>query len=96
MCFLAGGSGRFSIGCGSNFRAEVACLEVGSSDLEQIHENTIVDEMQFFLLVRGGLRREILVKNDILNFENMCFQSLLLVRGGLRRKILVENDLLKF
>ena len=29
---------RFSIGCGSKFRAEVAYLEVGSSDLEQIHE----------------------------------------------------------
>ena len=33
FCFL-----RFSIGCGSEFRAEVAYLEVGSSDLEPIHE----------------------------------------------------------
>ena len=30
--------GSFSIGCGSKFRAEVAYLEVGSSDFEQIHE----------------------------------------------------------
>ena len=29
---------RFSSGCGSKFQAEVAYLEVGSSDLEQIHE----------------------------------------------------------
>ena len=31
-------AGRFSIGCGSKFRAEVAYLEVGSSDLKPIHE----------------------------------------------------------
>ena len=48
------------------FRAEVAYLEVGSSDLEQIHEKTIFDDNQVFLLVRGGLRRKILVENDIL------------------------------
>ena len=30
--------GRFSIGCGSEFRAEVAYLEVGRLDLEPIHE----------------------------------------------------------
>ena len=35
---------RFSIGCVSKFRAEVAYLEVGSSDLEQIHENMFFDE----------------------------------------------------
>ena len=52
------------------------------------------------LFVRGGLRREILVKNDILNFENAfssCFahfQASLFVRGGLRRKILVKNDII--
>ena len=32
---------RFSIGCGSKFRAEVAYLEVGSSDLEPIHEKHV-------------------------------------------------------
>ena len=37
--------GRFSIRCGSKFRAEVAYLEVGSSDLEQIHEKNIFDEI---------------------------------------------------
>ena len=62
------GCGRFSIGCGSKFRAEVAYLEVGSSDLEQIHEETIFDEIQVFLIVRGGLRRKILVENDHLKF----------------------------
>ena len=35
FCLLAG---RFSIGCGSEFRAEVAYLEVGRLDLEPIHE----------------------------------------------------------
>ena len=35
------GPGRFSIGCGSKFRAEVAYLEVGSSDLEPIHEKHV-------------------------------------------------------
>ena len=35
------GPGRFSIACGSKFRAEVAYLEVGSSDLEQIREKNI-------------------------------------------------------
>ena len=34
-------AGRFSIGCGSKFRAEVAYLEVGSSDLEPIHEKHV-------------------------------------------------------
>ena len=38
--------GRFSIGCGSEFRAEVAYLEVGSSDFEQIHEKNIFDEIR--------------------------------------------------
>ena len=33
-------AGRFCIGCGSKFRAGVAYLEVGSSDLEQIHKTT--------------------------------------------------------
>ena len=64
------GPGRFSIGCGLQFRAEVAYLEVGSSDLEQIHETNIFDKIQVFVLVRGGLRREILVNNGILNSEN--------------------------
>ena len=34
-------------------------------------KTTIFDEIQILLLVRGGLRREILVKNDILNFESV-------------------------
>ena len=34
-------AGRFSIGCGSKFRAEVAYLQVGSSDLEPIHETHV-------------------------------------------------------
>ena len=57
---------------------------------------------QAFLLVRGGLWREILVKNDIVNFENAfssCFahfQAFWFVRGGLRREILVKNGILKF
>ena len=37
--------GRFSIGCGSKFRAEVAYLEVGSSDLEPIHEKNNFHEI---------------------------------------------------
>ena len=35
------GSGRFSIGCVSKFRAKVAYVEVGSSDLEQIHDQKL-------------------------------------------------------
>ena len=42
-------AGRFSIGCGSKFRAEVAYLEVGSSDFEQIHEKTIFDDFSSFV-----------------------------------------------
>ena len=38
-------AGRFSIGCGSKFRAEVAYLEVGSSDLEPIHEKNHFHEI---------------------------------------------------
>ena len=38
-------AGRFSIGCGSKFRAEVAYLEVGSSDFEQIHEKHYLHEI---------------------------------------------------
>ena len=38
-------AGRFSIGCGSKFRAEVAYLEVGSSDLGQIHEKNYFHEI---------------------------------------------------
>ena len=34
-------AGRFSIGCGSKSRAKVAYLEVGSSDLGQIHEKHV-------------------------------------------------------
>ena len=37
--------GRFSVGCGSKFRAEVAYLEVGSSDLEPIHEKNYFHEI---------------------------------------------------
>ena len=38
--------GRFPVGCGSKFRPEVAYLEVGSSDLGQIHEqNVFFDEI---------------------------------------------------
>ena len=37
--------GRFSIGCGSKFRAEVAYLAVGSSDLEPIHEKNYFNEI---------------------------------------------------
>ena len=37
--------GRFSIGCGSEFRAEVAYLDVGSSDLEQIHGKNYFHEI---------------------------------------------------
>ena len=33
-------------------------------------EKTIFDEIQVFLLVRGGLRRKILVESCILNFES--------------------------
>ena len=41
--------GRFSIGCGSEFRAEVAHLDVGSSDLEQINEkNYFLMKFKFF------------------------------------------------
>ena len=36
---------RFSIGCGSKFRAEVAYLEVGSSDFEQIHGKNYFHEI---------------------------------------------------
>ena len=43
------GSGRFSVGCGSKFRAEVAYSEVGRLDLEQIHEKNIFDEIQVFV-----------------------------------------------
>ena len=60
--------GRFSIGCGSEFRAEVAYLEVGNSDFEQIHDKNFFDEIQFLLLVCGGLRRKVLVEHDILKF----------------------------
>ena len=38
-------AGRFSIGCGSEFRVEVAYLEVGSSDLERIHEKKLMKFM---------------------------------------------------
>ena len=65
----------FSIGCGSKFRDFFAYLEVGSSDLKPIHEKTIFDEIQVFLLVRGGLRRKILVENGILNLENGRFMK---------------------
>ena len=38
-------------------------------------KKTIFDEIQVFLIVRGGLRRKILVENDIINFESV-FSSL--------------------
>ena len=58
--FCGGGSGRFSIGCASKFRAAVAYLEVGSSDLEQIHQKTYFHKIHalfmlyscFFLYMR--------------------------------------------
>ena len=34
-------------------------------------KKTMFDEIQVFLIVRGGLRREILVKNDIINSESV-------------------------
>ena len=34
-------------------------------------KKTMFDETQVFLLVRGGLRRKILVENGILNFESV-------------------------
>ena len=38
-------AGRFSIGCGSKFREILAYLEVGSSDLEPIHEKNHFHEI---------------------------------------------------
>ena len=47
------GSGRFSVGCVSKFRAEVAHLKVGSSDFEQIHEkNYFLRNSSFFASLR--------------------------------------------
>ena len=42
FCLLVG---RFSIGCGSEFREFLAYLEVGSSDLEPIHEKNYFHEI---------------------------------------------------
>ena len=38
-------AGRFSVGCGSEFRAEVAYLEVGRLYFEQIHEKNYFHEI---------------------------------------------------
>ena len=38
--------------------------------MEQIHDKNYFDETQVVLLVRGGLRRKILVENGILNFKS--------------------------
>ena len=43
--FFFGGPGRFSIGFVSKFRAEVAYLEVRSSDLEQMHGKNYFHEI---------------------------------------------------
>ena len=46
-------AGRFSIGCESKFRAEVAYLEVGRLDLEPIHEkNNFHDISDIFMKSR--------------------------------------------
>ena len=42
--------GRFSVGCGSEFRAEVAYSEVGRLDLEQIHEKNYFHEISDILM----------------------------------------------
>ena len=43
--------GRFFIGCGSKFRAEVAYLEVGRLDLEQIREiKLFLMKLEFFFV----------------------------------------------
>ena len=48
-------------------------MENGILNFESVFSSIVsvcVCVFQAFLLVRGGLRREILVKNDIINFES--------------------------
>ena len=50
-------------------------------------KKTIFDEIQVFLIVRGGLRRKILVENGILNFESV-FSSIVGQNGYIPIEIL--------
>ena len=47
---------------------------------------------QAFLLVRGGLRREILVKNDLLKFESAAFAKKKNVDEQILKSITSSND----
>ena len=67
FCLAPGG---FPLDADRNFERKLRIWRSGAPIWGRFIETTIFDEIQVFLLVRGGLWREILVKNCILNFES--------------------------
>ena len=54
-----------------NFERKLRIYRPGAPIWSRFMKKTIFAEIQVLLLVRGGLRRKILVENNILNFESV-------------------------